>query len=134
MLIIMPKLSHTSYRIFIFLVGVIATISYRLVIVLNNYSSFWLEVSWYIGTIGFILYFGHRWSVETKRDKLIIDLDLSSKIEAGKALNNKDREALVYILKGLSTSLAKWNYVAIFFFSFLAMAYAIFVDLQKLLK
>ncbi len=130
----MPKLSHTSYRIFIFLVGVIATISYRLVIVLNNYSSFWLEVSWYIGTIGFILYFGHRWSVETKRDKLIIDLDLSSKIEAGKALNNKDREALVYILKGLSTSLAKWNYVAIFFFSFLAMAYAIFVDLQKLLK
>ncbi len=130
----MPKLSHTSYRIFIFLVGVIATISYRLVIVLSHYSSFWLEVSWYIGTIGFIWYFGHRWSVETKRDKLIIDLDLSSKIESGKALDNKDREALVYILKGLSTSLAKWNYVAIFFFSFLAMAYAIFADLQNFLK
>ncbi len=129
----MPKLNNSLYRAWIFLVGIIATISYRLVIVLSHYSSFWLEVSWYIGTIGFIWYFGHRWHVENKRDRLIEELDLISKIESRKPLNQKDEQALVYILKGLSTSLAKWNYIAIFLFSFLAIAYAIFRDLLNLL-
>ncbi len=122
----MPHLNKSSYRILIFIVGVIATISYRLVIVLNDYSSFWLEVSWYIGTLGFIWYFGHRWSVERRRDNLIEKLDLTKKIESQQPLSSEDREALVYILKGLSTSLAKWNYIAIFFFSFIAIIYAVF--------
>lgn len=129
----MPKLHSSAYRVWIFIVGVIATISYRLVIVLNHYSPFWLEVSWYIGTIGFIWYFGHRWRIETRREKLIEKLDLTRKIETGQSLNAEDQEALVYVLKGLGTSLARWNYIAIFFFSFLAMAYAIFVDLSALL-
>lgn len=122
----MPHLNNSYYRILIFIVGVVATISYRLVIVLNNYSSFWLEVSWYIGTLGFIWYFAHRWSVERRRDNLIINLGLTQKIESQQSLTAEDREALVYILKGLSTSLAKWNYIAIFFFSFIAIIYAIF--------
>ncbi len=114
----MPKLNKHAYRIFIFLVGVVATISYRLVIVLNHYSSFWLEVSWYIGTIGFIWYFGHRWSIENRREQLIQRLDLVNKINTNQTLDKADREALYYILQGLSTSLAKWNYIAIFFFLF----------------
>lgn len=129
----MPKLHSSAYRIWIFMVGVIATIAYRLVVVLNHFSPFWLEVSWYIGTVGFIWYFGHRWRIETRREKLIEKLGLTRKIETGQALNTEDQEALVYVLKGLGTSLARWNYIAIFFFSFLAMAYAIFVDVSTLL-
>lgn len=128
----MPKLNHSAYRILIFFVGIIATISYRLVIVLNGYSSFWLEVFWYIGTLGFIWYFGHRWRVENRRDKLIEELELTRKIESNQPLSAKDKEALVYILKGLSTSLAKWNYIAIFVFSFLAIVYAVLKDTKLL--
>ncbi|MDD4333254.1 MAG: hypothetical protein PHT51_04025 [Patescibacteria group bacterium] len=130
----MYQLHKTSYRILIFVVGVIATIAYRLVIILNYYSSFWVEVSWYIGTIGFIWYFGHRWRIEGRREKLIDELGLVKKIENGKTLNADDKTALVYILKGLSTSLAKWNYIAIFLFSFLAIAYAVYMDLLNILK
>lgn len=116
------------------MVGVIATIAYRIVVILNHYSSFWVEVSWYIGTIGFIWYFGHRYRVENRRDRLIAKLKLIKKIEADPSFNAEDKSALLYVLKSLETSLAKWNYIAIFFFSGLAMAYAIYVDLLTILK
>src|SRR3990167_3783349 len=110
----MPKLNSSIYRILIFMVGVIATIAYRLVIVLNYYSQFWVEVSWYIGTIGFVWYFGHRWRIENRRDKLIEKLGLIKKIEAGQPLAAEDKTALLYVLTSLETSLARWNYIAIF--------------------
>ena len=130
----MPKLNNRVYRILIFAVGVIATISYRLVVVLNHYSQFWLEVFWYIGTIGFIWYFAHRFNIENRRDKLIEKLNLVKKIEDGQQFSQEDTTALLYILKSLETSLAKWNYIAIFFFSFLAIAYALYVDLSLIMK
>lgn len=130
----MPKLNNSAYRILIFIVGVIATIAYRLVVVLNHYSQFWVEVIWYIGTIGFIWYFGHRFNVENRRDQLIEKLNLIEKTQAGQPFNAEDKNALLYILKSLDTSLAKWNYIAIFVFSGLAMAYAVYVDLSTILK
>jgi hypothetical protein len=130
----MPHLNNRFYRILIFIVGVIATIAYRLVIVLNYYSPLAVEISWYVGTLGFIWYFGHRYIVENRRDRLIEKLKLIEKVEAGQAINSEEKTALLYILKSLDTSLAKWNYIAIFFFSFLAIAYAIYVDLSAILK
>ena len=130
----MPHLSSSIYRILIFMVGIIATIAYRLIIILNYYSQFWVEVSWYVGTIGFIWYFAHRFSIENRRDRLIEKLRLIEKVETEPSFNPEDKTALLYILKSLDTSLAKWNYIAIFFFSGLAMAYAIYVDLSTILK
>ncbi len=130
----MPHLNNRFYRIWIFIVAVIATIAYRIVVILNHYSQFWVEVVWYIGTIGFIWYFAHRYRVENRRDQLIEKLQLINKIEVSQSFKAEDKSALLYILKSLDTSLAKWNYIAIFFFSFLAMVYAIYVDLSALLK
>ncbi|MDP2709407.1 MAG: hypothetical protein Q8O93_05210 [bacterium] len=130
----MPHLNNSLYRILIFLVGVAATIAYRLVIVLNHYSQLWVEISWYIGTIGFIWYFAHRFNIENRRDRLIEKLRLAEKIESGRPFNSEDKTALLYILTSLETSLAKWNYVAIFLFSFLAIAYALYADLSAIIK
>jgi hypothetical protein len=130
----MPHLSSRFYRIWIFVIGVIATIAYRIVVVLNHYSQFWVEAAWYVGTIGFIWYFGHRYRVENRRDRLIEKLQLIDKVGASQSFKDEDKSALLYVLKSLDTSLAKWNYIAIFFFSFLAMAYAIYVDLSAILK
>jgi len=130
----MPRLSSHVYRIWVFIVGVIATIAYRLVVVLNYYSQFWVEVAWYIGTIGFIWYFAHRYRVENRRDKLIEKLELIKKIGANQSFKPEDKAALLYVLKSLETSLAKWNYIAIFLFSGLAMAYAMYVDLSAIFK
>jgi hypothetical protein len=130
----MARLSSSYYRIWIFIVGVIATIAYRAVVIVNHYSAFWVEVIWYIGTIGFIWYFGHRYNVENRRDKLIEKLELIKKVDSNQSFNAEDKSALLYVLKSLETSLAKWNYIAIFVFSGLAMAYAIYVDLSAILK
>jgi len=60
-------LSHKFYRVWLFWVGVIATIAYRIIVILNYYSQVWVEIAWYIGTIGFIWYFAHRYRVEKRR-------------------------------------------------------------------
>jgi len=120
------KLSHKLYREIVFWVGIIATFAYRVIVILNHYSQAWVTIAWYIGTIGFVWYFAHRFREENSRDRLVEEKNLAAKMEASTPLNSDDRDALVYILKGLKTSKAKWNYIFIFIFSALALLYDIF--------
>lgn len=130
----MPKLSHTWYRHWMFALGIIATIAYRIIIVLNFYSPILVQIAWYIGTIGFVWYFAHRFNVENRRDKIITEMQLTKKIKEGQALNEQERTSLVYILKGLQTSLSKWNYIAIFILSILALVYGAYQDITFFIK
>ena len=125
---IKTHLSSKLYRNLVFIVGILATIFYRLVVVFNNYSKLWVEIVWYLGTLGFVWYFAHRYRVEREREKLIEEYNLNEKIQNKKELTNDDRAALNFILKGLSTSKARWNYIAIFVFSALALIYAVYID------
>lgn len=125
------KLSHSLYRNLLFVVGMVATLAYRVIVVLNHYSQVWVEIAWYVGTLGFIWYFAHRYRVENKRDNLVEDQRLAYKVERGIKLGQKDREALVYILKGLKSSKAKWNYIVIFLFSIIALIYGTYVNIMK---
>ena len=125
---------HTSnkyYRWLIFFIGIIATLAYRIIIILNYYSSLLVAISWYIGTIGFIWYFAHRYRVQNYYAGLIQDKKLPEKISENK-LTEDDRGALLYILKSISSSKAKWNSIAIFILSAAALIYAVVVDIIKL--
>jgi hypothetical protein len=125
----MSKL-HTSpkpYRLLIFWVGIIATISYRIIVVFNDISPMLVKITWYVGTIGFVWYFAHRYRVENQRERLIRERRLMDKLCTNK-LSTEDCEALRYIIGGLSSSKAKWNYIAIFVFSALALAYGVWTD------
>lgn len=126
----MPKLSHKIYRFWIFILGIIATIAYRIILFLDYYNPPLVKVAWYVGTIGFVWYFVHRFRIEHRRDRLITDLHLAAKINDQTPLNDQERSALVYILSSLETSLAKWNYIAIFVFSALALALGIYQDIM----
>ena len=123
------NLSSKFYRNLVFWVGVIATFAYRVIVILNNYSQAWVEIAWYVGTIGFVWYFAHRYRVENKRERLIKEKRLGEKIKNQEQLTPNDRESLMYVLKGLMTSKARWNYIAIFVFSILALAYDIIAKL-----
>ena len=127
------KTSKKFYRNLIFIIGIVATFAYRIIVILNHYSQLWVEIAWFIGTIGFIWYFAHRFRIENKRDKLIEERNLTEKMR-NKEVSQQDRDVIVYILKSLETSKAKWNYIFIFAFSLLALIYAIVVDINKLLK
>lgn len=128
------RTSNHYYRLLVFWVGIIATVAYRVIVVLNYYSAFWVEVAWYIGTVGFVWYFAHRFRVENNRERLIQKKKLAYKIANNKKLADDEREALVYILKSLRSSKARWNYIVIFICSALALMYGVYVDLINFLK
>ena len=121
---------HTSnkyYRLWLFWVGVIAPISYRAIILFNNISTTSVKIAWYIGTIGFIWYFAHRYRVQNYRQNLIKEKRLVEKV-CENNLNKEDCDALEYVLRSLKSTKAKWNYIAIFFFSIIALLYGIYED------
>ena len=125
---------HTSnkyYRLLVFAVGIIATVAYRIIIILNNYSSLLVSISWYVGTIGFVWYFAHRYRVQDRRSDLIRDKGLAKKVKDG-GLTPDDRKALLYILKSTTSSKAKWNSIMIFALSAIALAYAVVADIIRL--
>jgi hypothetical protein len=128
-----PHTSNKYYRLWLFWVGIIATIAYRAIIVMNHYSDFWVEVFWYVGTIGFIWYFAHRYRVANDREDIIKERKLVNKIEKNKPLSKDDRDVILYILKGLKSSKSQWNYIAIFVFSIIALIYATYVNIIKFL-
>lgn len=128
----MPHLNSKFYRYFMFFLGITATIAYRIIVVLNHYSPWAVQIAWYLGTIGFVWYFAHRFKVENRRDRIITDLELVKKIENNENLSAIERGSLVYVLKGLQTSLSKWNYIAIFILSSLALIYGFFQDFLHL--
>jgi len=107
--------------------GIIATICYRAIVVLNHYSTQISLIAWYLGTIGFIVYFAHRYVVSEKRVKLIKQHNL---IEAVKKTNLSASQiaANEYILTTLLSTKEKWNYIVIFVTSFLALIIGIYLD------
>ncbi len=122
-----PNPSSPTYRMLVFWIGIAATIAYRSIIILGHYSQTSMDIAWYIGTVGFIWYFAHRFHVEEKRDRLIMKTKLINKVAKLKELKNEDREALEYTLKSLISSKSRWNYIAIFIASGLALIYDIII-------
>lgn len=126
----MTHLVHTSpnwVRILFFWSGIIATVSYRSIVVLNHYSKGIALAAWYVGTIGFIIYFWHRYLISEKRSKMIRDHDLISAIKQTN-LTQDQIAANEYILSTLLSTKEKWNYIVIFATSFLALIIGIYLD------
>jgi len=122
-----PKTSPKILREFYFWAGIIATITYRAIIVLNNYSAFWVKIFWYIGTIGFVLYFYHRYQISHRRDKLVDEHDLVNKVSGFNA-SEDDKKAMTYIFSTLASSKERWNYVVIFVSSGIALVLGVIYD------
>ncbi len=111
------KPSPKLLRWFFFLSGVIATIAYRIIFLLDSY---WITVVWYVGTIGFILYFGHRWHVENKRAKMVKEYHLANALE-NSDISAEKKVALLYLIKTSVTSKVRYNSLFIFVASLVAL-------------
>lgn len=121
------KKPNRVYLELIFWVGIIATIAYRIIVVLNFYSQIWVDIAWNIGTIGFIWYFIHRFKISSRRAKLIEKNKLAERVMSGEKLSETDRRSISNILNGLKNSKAKANYAVIFISSILALIYSIII-------
>ncbi len=117
-------------RLFFFWTGIIATIAYRVIIVLNFYSPLWVKIAWYIGTIGFVFYFWHRYKIAKKRTKLIEEHNLIEAV-TDSGIEPQKKQVLHYLMKTSLTSKAKWNSGLIFLLSLAALILAIILDLSS---
>lgn len=122
------KVHSKPIRLFYFWVGIIATFAYRVIIVLNFYSNTWVKISWYVGTIGFIVYYIHRFDISKKRSRVIIEHGLREKLNHPEKLDKSDHQALAYILDTLVSSKEKWNNYFIFILSGLALVIGVLLD------
>jgi len=121
-------------RLFFFWSGVIATLAYRIIIVLNFYSPLWVKISWYVGTIGFVIYFWHRFDVQKKKSELVLDYKLIDAVERSQYENQKQKEALKYIVKTSLTSRSRWNSAFICLLSILALIVGLIMDVTQMLN
>ncbi len=117
-----------ALRYFFFLAGIVATIAYRITPFLQPAA---VKVCWYVGTVGFILYFWHRSHIEAKRAKLVEAFNLVSAVDQS-SLQGEQKEAVAYLVKTSLTSKARWNSIFIVIASALALVGAIVVDLHIL--
>lgn len=113
-------------RYFFFVAGIVATIAYRITPFLDPWM---VKIAWYIGTIGFILYFWHRSAIEAKRAKLVKDYGLVSVVESSD-MAPEEKEAVSYLVKTSLTSKARFNSVFIVVASALALVAAVILDLH----
>jgi len=121
--------SPTPLRIFFFVAGIVATLAYRAIIVLNFYSALLVKIFWYIGTVGFVIYFYHRYLVQKKKAWLVEKYNLVEMAEKAPAESRNQAEALEYIVKTSLTSRSRWNSIFIFLMSVLALLVGIALDL-----
>ena len=127
------KASHPHLRIIYFVIGIVATVAYRIIIFLNFYDPMWVKVSWYIGTIGFIIYFWHRYDVSRKRAMLVAENDLEKAVRDSN-LKGKQKSSVMYLVKTSRTSKSKINFVTIFGLSVAALIFGILLDVIMFMK
>jgi len=121
-------------RLLFFWSGVIATLAYRIIIVLNFYSPLLVKIFWYIGTVGFIIYFWHRYNIQKKRSELVLDYKLIDAVERNQYETQKQKEALKYIVKTSLTSKSRWNSAFICLLSILALVVGLVMDITQMFK
>lgn len=119
---------HTKpIRLTFFWIGIVSTLLYRMIIILDHVAGPWVKIAWYVGTIGFIFYFAHRFDITQRRSRLISERRLLDRIQASN-LAADDRAALTYALGTLRSSTEKWIYYTIFVSSILGILVGLYLD------
>ncbi|HHN66263.1 MAG TPA: hypothetical protein ENK09_12980 [Nitrospirae bacterium] len=118
------KRPHTVPRFVIvgfFILGLISAVAYRAIVVIQHIEPRWVRPAWYIGTLGYLLFFLYRFSISRKRKHAIKQYQLIEKIKNNACLNDEDREVVVYLLQSLRKSMEDRNYFIIFILSIVAI-------------
>jgi len=121
--------SFTSWIFFI--IGLLATIAIRVVIVLTHVNPLYGKAAWYIGITGFFAFFVYKFRVNKARAKIIETRGLIKKIDGKNKLSDEDYNVLGAILCGLSSRKEALNYLFIFGLTAVALLAALYFDFIK---
>lgn len=114
-----------------FFTALIATIAIRLVNVFMGFNEQAAKLLWYIGIIGFFLYFLYRYRYDDILHKELIKTGLTNKMLNREKLTEHDYDVLGTLLCKIDFKKDKINYFFIFFTSFLALLIGIYTDFLK---
>lgn len=121
-----------SFRSWIyFVIGLIATIAIRVVVIFQNVSPIYGKIAWYVGVVGFFIFFLYKFRVGHEREKHIELSGIVDKVDGREVLDEKDYENLGAILCSLRSRKERVNFFFIFATSVLAIAAALYFDFFK---
>lgn len=115
---VVPKYIIYSF----FVLGLISAIAFRAIIVFQHLEPSWVRPVWYVGAVGYFLFFLYRYRITKKRKKAIEEFQLIEKVRANACLSDEDREVVMYLLSSIRVSLEDINYALIFLLSVIAVA------------
>ncbi len=118
---------------FFFIIGLIATIAIRVVIVLIPVYPVYGKLAWYMGVGGFFVFFLYKFKISNARAELIKSRNLTEKIRAKKELSPDDYSLINGILCSISSKKERINFFFIFGLSALALIIAFYVDFFRAL-
>lgn len=123
------KDSYASWIFFV--IGLVATISLRIVTVLMNINPAYGRAAWYTGVAGFFAFFVYKFRIARARAKLIERSDLIKKMNRRSGLAKEDYDIMGAILCGLSSKKEMANFFFIFGLSAVALVLAVYFDFVK---
>ncbi len=103
-----------------FSIGFFSAIAFRAIIVLQHVGPALVRPVWYIGSLGYLVFFLYRFRITKKRKKAVRDFGLLEKVR-NKTLLDEDREVLLYLISSIEISREDMNYALIFFLSIVAI-------------
>ncbi len=104
-----------------FVIGLVSALSFRSLMALKELQPDMFRLVWYVGLVGYILFFSFRYFISSKRKKAIIDYNLLAKLQSGENLSEDDRQVVTYLLSSLQKSRENINYLFIFATSSIAI-------------
>jgi hypothetical protein len=117
-----PKIIPKPIIIAFFVVGVLSSVAFRLIIILQKLKPGWVRPIWYFGVLGYMLFFIYRYYISGRRKRVVAQTGILKKLREGEPLSADDREAALYLLSSIQKSPEDWNYLAIFVLSVAAIA------------
>lgn len=105
-----------------FLIGVFSAIAFRSLTIIDSLGSNLVRLVWYLAVIGYVIFFGFRFYISSKRRNAIIENKLIEKMDDVDCIAENDREEIKYLLNSIIKSKEIYNYLFIFVVSILAIA------------
>lgn len=112
-------------------IGLLATISVRMVTLVLGFGQFWAKACWYVGVAGFFIYFLHKFQQEQAMRGHIARSGIVERVACKKPLRDSDYATLETILCGFKTSKDRINYFVIFVSSIIVLLLAFYTDFIK---
>lgn len=111
----------------VFVIGLISATAFRSLIVLEEIDRALVRPVWYGAVFGYILFFGYRWYIASRRRRTISENGLIEKVRDASGLDEAEKEEVLYILGSIMKSREIFNYLFIFIMSFIAVAADLFL-------